>query len=114
MPIDGTVSLDQLGIRERIPIDQEQLAAFCRKWKIRELALFGSVLREDFGPDSDVDVLVEFERDAKHTLFGRMQMVEELEDLFGRKVDLVRKELVVNPYRRRHILANHQVVYAAA
>ena len=72
------------------------------------------MLRDDFRPDSDVDVLVEFASDAEHSLFGRMEMVEELEKLFGRDVDLVRKELVVNPYRRRHILANHQVLYAAA
>jgi predicted nucleotidyltransferase len=113
LPIDGTVSLDQLGIRERIPVSQEQIEAFCRKWKIRELALFGSVLRDDFGADSDVDVLVEFGERAKHTLFDRMQMEEELQTLIGRDVDLVRKDLVVNPYRRRHILDNYQVVYAA-
>jgi len=98
----------------RIQVSQEQIEAFCRKWKIRELALFGSVLRDDFRPDSDVDVLVEFASDARHSLFDRMEMIEELEALFGRQVDLVRKELVVNPYRRQHILANHQVMYAAA
>lgn len=97
-----------------IEVPQEQIEAFCRKWKIREFALFGSVLRDDFRPDSDVDVLVEFGSEAQHSLFDRMEMVEELEALFGRDVDLVRKELVVNPYRRRHILANHQVLYAAA
>jgi uncharacterized protein len=114
MPTDGggTISLDELGIAERVPVTQAQIEAFCRKWKIRELALFGSVLRDDFRPDSDVDVLVEFSSDAHHSLFDRMEMVEELEEIFGRSVDLVRKELVVNPYRRRHILANHQVLYA--
>jgi uncharacterized protein len=97
-----------------VEVPPEQIEAFCRKWKIREFALFGSVLRDDFRPDSDIDVLVEFASDARHSLFDRMEMVEELKALFGRDVDLVRKELVVNPYRRRHILANHQVLYAAA
>ena len=97
-----------------VEVPQEQIEAFCRKWKIREFALFGSVLRDDFRPDSDVDVLVEFASEARHSLFDRMEMVEELEAMFGRPVDLVRKELVTNPYRRRHILANHQVLYAAA
>jgi predicted nucleotidyltransferase len=98
----------------RIQVSQEQIEAFCSKWKIREFALFGSVLRDDFRPDSDVDVLVEFAPDARPSLFDRMEMIEELEAMFGRDVDLVRKELVVNPYRRKHILANHQIVYAAA
>ena len=93
-----------------IQVPREQIEAFCRKWKIRELALFGSVLRDDFRPDSDVDVLVEFQDDFHPGFRGWNRMVEELEALFGRKVDLVRKELVVNPYRRQHILRNQQVV----
>jgi uncharacterized protein len=112
LSIDGTVSLDQLGIRDRIPASQEQIEAFCRRWKIHEFALFGSVLRDDFRPDSDVDVLVEFE-DKYHPGFrGWNGMIEELEAMFGRSVDLVRKELVVNPYRRRHILGSQEVLYA--
>lgn len=96
-----------------IQVPEEQVAAFCRKWKIRELALFGSVLRDDFRADSDVDVLVEFE-DAYHPGYrGWRAMEDELRSMFGRQVDLVEKSTVVNPYRRRHILANQQVVYAA-
>jgi uncharacterized protein len=113
LPTDGAVSLDQLGIRERIPVSQEQIEAFCRKWKIRELALFGSVLRDDFRPESDVDVLVEFEAGHHPGYRGWNRMIEELEALFGRRVDLVRKELVVNPYRRRHILQHQEILYAA-
>jgi predicted nucleotidyltransferase len=110
---NGTATLDALGIGERIPVRQEQIEAFCRKWKIREFALFGSVLRDDFRPDSDVDVLVEFE-DAYHPGFrGWNDMVEELEAVFGRRVDVVQKELIVNPYRRRHILQHQYVLYAA-
>lgn len=96
-----------------VEVPQEQIEAFCRKWKIREFALFGSVLRDDFRPDSDVDVLVEFEEDYHPGYRGWNRMVDELEALFGRPVDLVRKELVVNPYRRRHILQHHEVLYAA-
>jgi uncharacterized protein len=96
-----------------IQVPQEQIEAFCRKWKIRELALFGSVLRDDFRPDSDVDVLVEFEEGFHPGFRGWNRMVKELEEFFGRKVDLVQKELVVNPYRRRHILRHQQVLYAA-
>ena len=98
-----------------IQVPREQIEAFCRKWKIREFALFGSVLRDDFRPDSDVDVLVEFASDARHSLFDRMDMVEEAEgDVRPRCGPRAKGVLVVNPYRRRHILANHQVLYAAA
>ena len=96
-----------------IQVPTEQIEAFCRKWKVREFALFGSVLRDDFRPDSDVDVLVTFEEGSRHSLFDIVDMKLELEELFGRDVDLVQKEGLVNPFRRQHILANHQVVYAA-
>jgi predicted nucleotidyltransferase len=101
------------GGRVHVEVPQEQIEAFCRKWKIRELALFGSVLRDDFYPDSDVDVLVEFEGDDHPGYRGWLAMEEELQTLLGRDVDLVEKSSVVNPYRLRHILASHQVVYAA-
>lgn len=95
-----------------VEVPQEQIEAFCRKWKIREFAFFGSVLRDDFRPDSDVDVLVEFAPDAQHTLLDRARMVEELKKLIGREIDLVRKDRISNPYRRREILGHNQVVYA--
>jgi predicted nucleotidyltransferase len=110
---NGTVSLDELGIEDRLPVSQEQIEAFCRRWKIRELALFGSVLRDDFRPDSDVDVLVEFEPDAGHSLFEFFDMQVELEEMIGRPVDLVEKGAVRNPYVRQHIRKNHRTVYAA-
>ena len=96
-----------------IAVDQVRLAQFCEKWRVKELAIFGSALREDFRPDSDVDVLVVFEEDAEWDLFDHMHAEEELEQLFGRKVDLVEKEAIRNPFRRHHILANHEVIYAA-
>jgi len=97
----------------KLDIDREKIAAFCCKWKITELALFGSVLREDFGPDSDVDVLVTFAEDAPWSLFEFVDMQDELKAIFGRDVDLVEKPAVRNPFRRRHILRNNEVIYAA-
>jgi len=97
----------------RIPIPREQIAEFCRRWKITEFALFGSVLRDDFRPDSDVDVLVTFAPEAGHSLFDLVTMEDELVEIFGRKVDLVEKEAVQNPFRRHHILRTQQLVYAS-
>jgi uncharacterized protein len=95
------------------PLCPDQISSFCRKWQVREFSLFGSVLRDDFGPDSDVDVLVSFQEGARITLWDMSDMVAELENLFGRKVDLVEKEGLRNPYRRKEILSNCEVVYAA-
>ena len=106
-----TVRVDELGIDDRVAVRQDQIEAFCRKWKIRQFALFGSVLRDDFRPDSDVDVLVEFEPDANLTLFDFVQMQEELSEMFDRKVDLVEKAAVRNPFVRNHIRNNHRVVH---
>jgi predicted nucleotidyltransferase len=89
------------------------LNAFCHKWRVQELALFGSVLREDFSPESDVDVLVTFDQKAPWSLWDLIAMREELEGMLGRKVDLVEKDAIRNPFRRREILRTHQVVYAA-
>jgi len=95
-------------------IPQEQIAAFCCKWKVAELALFGSVLREDFRADSDVDVLVTFEEGSPWSLWDLIRAQDELRELFGREVDLVEKRNLVNPFRRHAILSSKQVVYAAA
>ncbi|MGH2587066.1 MAG: nucleotidyltransferase domain-containing protein, partial [Dehalococcoidia bacterium] len=92
----------------RISVSQEQIEAFCRKWKIAEFRFFGSVLREDFRPESDVDVLVRFAPDAGHGLFDLAEMEEELAGILGRKVDLVDQEGVErseNYLRRRSILS---------
>lgn len=96
----------------RIDVPQDAIEAFCRKWQIRESALFGSVLRDDFHPESDVDVLVTFEPDSPWSLWDLIDMREELRELFGRGVDLVEKESLVNPFRRRAILSSQQVIYA--
>ncbi len=95
------------------PLDHEILAAFCRKWRIRELSLFGSALRDDFGPHSDLDFLVSFESGTGWDLFDIIAMKNELESQFGRSVDLVEKEALRNPWRKYEILRTHEVIYAA-
>lgn len=103
-------------VAPRIPVDRERIADFCRRWQITEFALFGSVLREDFRPDSDVDVLVTFAPEVRHSLFDLVHMQDELELIFGRKVDLVERRAVEyseNYIRRRHILSSVEPVYVA-
>jgi len=99
-----------------IQIDEATLADFCRRWKVRELALFGSALRQDFGPDSDVDLLVAFEPDARWGLFDHFRMERELAEMLGREVDLVTRRSVdasANWIRRREILQTARTIYAA-
>jgi uncharacterized protein len=101
---------------QNLRIPDEALCDFCRRWKVKELALFGSVLRPDFRPDSDVDVLVMFEPDARCGLFGFARMEAELEGILGRKVELVSRlniECSLNWIRRKAILESAQVIYAA-
>jgi predicted nucleotidyltransferase len=92
---------------------KDALRTFCERWKIRELAVFGSVLRDDFSATSDVDVLVSFETGAPVTAFDLVDMRDELQQLFGRGVDLVEKQALLNPFRRREILRTARVLYAA-
>jgi len=97
----------------QVRIDGERLAVFCRQWRIQEFSLFGSVLRDDFRPDSDIDVLVSFEPDAPWSLLDIVAMKEELKGIFGRDVDLVEKQALRNPFRRRSILNSYEVIHAA-
>lgn len=95
-------------------IDYERIADFCRRWKVAELSLFGSVLRDDFDPEqSDLDILVSFLPDHGIGLFEFIEMRYELEAMFGRTVDLVSKS-GIKPRLRQSILGTAQVVYAAA
>jgi len=90
-----------------IDIPKEQLRAFCRKWKVTEFSLFGSVTRADFGSDSDVDVIVEFAPDAPWSLLDLVDMQEELETIFARRIDLLTRygiDKSRNPRRREAIL----------
>lgn len=100
----------------RIPIDREKIAEFCRRWKITEFALFGSVLRDDFRPDSDVDVLVTFAPDTRYSLFDLVRIQDELKQILGREVDLVERKAIErseNYIRRKHILRSVEPVYVA-
>ena len=99
--------------KPKINIPKDKIEAFCRRWKIKEFALFGSVLRDDFRPDSDIDVLVSFEPDGGITFDNRVEMLDELAEIFGREVDLVEKDAIRNPFRRHDILTTKEVVYAA-
>lgn len=99
--------------RPRIDVPIDRVKDFCRKWKVREFSLFGSVLTDEFRPDSDVDVLVELLPEHGLTLFEWVDMIDELKEMFGREVDLVEKTAIRNPYRRRSILTNHEVIHAA-
>ena len=99
--------------KPKINIPKDKIEDFCRRWKIKEFALFGSVLREDFRPDSDVDVLVSFAPDGGITFDNRVEMLDELAEIFGREVDLVEKGTIRNPFRRHEILTTKEVVYAA-
>jgi hypothetical protein len=104
-------------VQAQIPLPMEQIEAFCRKWQIVELALFGSVLRDDFGPESDIDVLVTFAPDYQRSLSDAITMHEEIEALFGRKVDLINRETIErsqNYIRRKAILSSARTIYDAA
>lgn len=99
-----------------IEADPQRLREFCSRWQIRELALFGSALREDFGPDSDLDILVTFAETADWGLFDLARMERELTELAGRKIDLVDRRSIArsaNWLRREEILRSAVPVYAA-
>ncbi|MGC1275896.1 MAG: nucleotidyltransferase family protein [Planctomycetaceae bacterium] len=96
-----------------VPLPRDELDALCRKWRVTELSLFGSVVRDDFRPDSDVDLLVAFEDDAPWSGFDLIAMSDELRNLLGRDVDLIERDAIRNPFRRREILSTRRILYAA-
>ncbi len=103
-------------MKKAIDIPAEQIAEFCRRWNVTEFAFFGSVLRDDFRPDSDLDVLLNFNSDARYSLFDLVDMQDELETILHRKVDLTTKrgiEASHNPIRKMAILESAEVIYAA-
>src|SRR4051812_24157972 len=95
-----------------LPISKEELAAFCERWGIRELALFGSAARGELRPDSDFDFMVEFKPDA-NVGYSYIDMLDELAEIMGRPVDVMSKEGLRNPYRRASIERDLTVLYAA-
>lgn len=102
--------------RTAVPLPMDAIAAFCARWEVVEFALFGSILRPaDFGPQSDVDVMVVFHPKSKPSLFDLAGMQEELGELFGRPVDVLTRrgvEGMTNPIRRKSILDTARVVHA--
>lgn len=103
-------------IQARMGVSPDEIAAFCKRRQVTELALFGSVLRDDFGPDSDIDVLVKFSPDTKLTFLALDQMEEELSGILGRSVDLIEKVAIgksPNWIRRENILGSAKTIYAA-
>jgi len=101
----------------KIEVPEQQIADFCRRWKVTELALFGSVLRENFEPESDVDVLATFAPNPGWSIFDHLHMEEELKAVFRRNVDLVSRQAIeesYNPIRRKVILESAKVIYVSA
>jgi predicted nucleotidyltransferase len=98
-----------------IDLPMEQIQEFCQKWQVTEFALFGSVLRDDFRSDSDIDILITFSPNAKRGLVETLQMRDELQAIFNRKVDLIVKAAIKrskNWLRRKNILESAQIIYA--
>lgn len=100
---------------KNIQLPMDKIAEFCDRWQVTEFALFGSVLRDDFRPDSDIDVLVTWQPDANLTFAKLMYMEQELAAMLGRPVDLVSKEAIeqsLNYLRRKAILNSAEIIYA--
>lgn len=96
-----------------IEIPKAEIEAFCRRFGVEEFSLFGSVLRDDFGPDSDVDVMLKFLPEHGFTFENTPDIQDELERIFNRPVDVIEKDRVRNPIRWKSIQNSYQVVYAA-
>ena len=99
----------------QIDIPMDRLVELCKRWKIVELSLFGSVLRDDFTPESDVDVLIVLADDAQlDHFYDWLKIQDELSELFDhRQIDLVERERIINPFMRHSILNTRQEIYAA-
>ncbi len=101
-------------VRHNIDLDSESIRTFCRRHGIKELSVFGSILRDDFGPDSDVDFLYQLDESACISLFDWMDMEVELESILGRKVEMVSRRSVEespNAYRKEHVLQTAEPIY---
>jgi len=107
---------DSAELLRRLGVSPESIESFCLKHRITDFSLFGSALRDDFRPDSDVDLIVDFEKGATPSLWGHQDLRRELEGIFGREVDLLTRRSVNdmrNPYRKRGILAGQRRLYGA-
>jgi uncharacterized protein len=102
-------------MKTAVPLPKDQIADFCSHWRVAELSLFGSILREDFHSQSDVDILIDFAPEADWGLLEHIQMQQELKAILGREVDLVSKRAIEqssNWIRRQEILSTAQLIYA--
>ena len=97
----------------KLTLPIEKIEKFCLKWNIVEFSLFGSILRDDFEPESDIDILISLSEKADLDLYDWITMIKELEGIFGREVDLVEKSTLRNPFRRHSILTNREIIYAS-
>jgi uncharacterized protein len=101
-------------MKTAIPLPKDQIADFCAHWRVAELSLFGSILREDFHSNSDIDVLIAFALEADWGLLKHVQMQQELQSILGRKVDLVSKRAIERSFnwiRRQEVLSTAQPIY---
>jgi len=98
---------------KNINIPQQKLIDLAGRYGLKELSLFGSILSDRFGPESDIDILIEFLPNTNASLFDIVDIKNELELLFDRSVDVVEKSGLRNPFRRRAIMANYEIIYAA-
>lgn len=96
----------------RTGVTPQQIAQFCQKCGLSEFSLFGSIVRDDFGPDSDVDVLIRLDPNKPHGGWDWVDMIEELQAMFGRKVDLTSPKILDNPFFQQTILRDLRVIYA--
>lgn len=111
---NNKITLQYPNLQQRLNIKTAKLHEICHQWQITELALFGSVLREDFRSDSDIDVLVSFAENAKITFFDLDTIEEQLSQLFNRSVDVVTKKSIQKSHnwiRRQNILNHSQIIY---
>jgi len=99
-------------MNNKLTLPKVKIEKFCLKWNIVEFSLFGSILRDDFDTESDIDILISLSEEADLDLYDWITMIEELEKIFGREVDLVEKGTLRNPFRRHSILTNKEIIFA--
>ncbi len=110
-PLDRNAVMAGELLLRRLGVEAARLSAVCRKWRIAEMSLFGSALRGELRPESDVDVLVTFEPDAPWDLWDFVRLEDELSRFFGRKTDVVETSALRNPFFRHEVLRTREVIY---
>lgn len=100
-------------LKNGITLNNNDIAVLCKKYSINELSIFGSSIRDDFNQNSDIDILVSFDKNAEITLFDIMELEKEISKLVNREVDVVEKESLKNPIRKNRILSTREIIYAA-